>query len=110
MIEREELIGSTTSAMLHWTLRIATAACFIGHGAFGVITKTAWLPYFAIFGIPEAWAWRLMPVVGFVDITVGALTLIQPVRAVVRYMSIWEFHNAFLSHCALLECRELLSV
>jgi len=96
MIEREELIGSTTSAILHWTLRIAVAACFIGHGAFGVITKAAWLPYFAIFRIPEAWAWRLMPVVGFVDITVGALTLIQPVRAVVLYMMFWGFQTACL--------------
>ena len=96
MIEREELIGSTTSAILHWTLRIAVAACFIGHGAFGVITKAAWLPYFAIFRIPEAWAWRLMPVVGFVDITVGALTLIQPVRAVVLYMTFWGFQTACL--------------
>jgi len=39
---------------LHWILRVAVAGCFIGHGAFGLITKAAWVPYFAIFGIPEA--------------------------------------------------------
>ena len=77
-------------------LRVAVAACFIGHGAFGIITKTAWLPYFAIFGIPEAWAWRLMPVVGTVDITVGVLTLFHPVRAVVLYMAFWGFQTACL--------------
>jgi hypothetical protein len=22
--------------------------CFIGHGAFGIITKAGWLPYFAV--------------------------------------------------------------
>jgi len=26
--------------------------CFIGHEAFGIITKAAWVPYFAILGIP----------------------------------------------------------
>jgi hypothetical protein len=81
---------------LHWILRVAVAACFIGHGAFGIITKAAWLPYFAIFGIPEAWAWRLMPMVGTVDITVGVLTLFQPVRAVVLYMAFWGFQTACL--------------
>ena len=87
---------ASTSATLHWILRAAVAACFIGHGAFGVITKAAWLPYFAIFGIPEAWAWKLMPLVGAVDISIGILTLIQPVRAVILYMAFWGFQTACL--------------
>jgi hypothetical protein len=29
-------------------LRVAAGLCFIGHGAFGIIGKQAWLPYFAI--------------------------------------------------------------
>jgi hypothetical protein len=86
----------SSPATLHWILRVAVAACFIGHGAFGVITKAAWLPYFAIFGIPEAWAWTLMPLVGAVDISIGVLTLIQPVRAVILYMAFWGFQTACL--------------
>ena len=93
---RDQLIGSSTSTTLHWILRVAVAACFIGHGAFGLITKAAWVPYFAIFGIPAAWAWKLMPVVGTVDISVGVLTLIHPVRAVVLYMTFWGFQTACL--------------
>ena len=88
--------GPLDTAVLHWILRVAVAACFIGHGAFGIITKAAWLPYFAIFGIPAAWAWRLMPVVGTVDITVGVLTLFQPLRAVLLYMTLWGFQTACL--------------
>jgi hypothetical protein len=91
-----ELAATPNAAALHWILRVAVAACFIGHGAFGIITKAAWLPYFAIFGIPEAWAWRLMPLVGTVDITVGVLTLFQPVRAAVLYMAFWGFQTACL--------------
>lgn len=92
----DEFAATPDTWALHWILRVAVAACFIGHGAFGIITKTAWLPYFAIFGIPEALAWRLMPVVGTVDITVGVLTLFHPVRAVVLYMAFWGFQTACL--------------
>ena len=87
---------NTAATPAHWILRVAVAACFIGHGAFGLVTKAAWLPYFAIFGIPESWAWRLMPVIGAVDISVGVLTLIQPVRAIILYMALWGFQTACL--------------
>jgi hypothetical protein len=84
------------ATVLHWILRVAVAGCFIGHGAFGIITKAAWLPYFAIWGIPEAWAWKLMPMIGAVDITVGVLTLFQPTRAIVLYMMVWGLQTACL--------------
>jgi len=29
---------------------------FVGHGAFGVMTKQAWVHYFTLFSFPEAWA------------------------------------------------------
>lgn len=88
--------ASSGTDLLQWILRAGVAACFIGHGAFGIITKAAWLPYFAVWGIPEVWAWRLMPVVGAVDIAVGVLTLVQPLRAVVLYMSLWGLQTACL--------------
>jgi hypothetical protein len=88
--------SSERLATIEWIFRLAVAACFVGHGAFGIITKAAWLPYFALFGIPEAWAWRLMPVVGAVDIGVGILTLFAPVRAVLLYMAFWGFQTAML--------------
>jgi hypothetical protein len=92
----DELMEPPNIGTLHWILRVAVAACFIGHGAFGIITKAAWLPYFAIVGIPEAWAWKIMPMVGAVDISVGVLTLFQPVRAVILYMAFWGFQTACL--------------
>src|SRR4051794_17947780 len=58
---------------VHWIFRIAVCAEFVGHGAFGIITKAAWVPYFAVVGIPEWMAWRLMPVIGTVDIVLGLL-------------------------------------
>ena len=81
---------------LHWTLRISAAFCFIGHGAFGIITKAGWLPYFAVAGIPPEWAWGLMPVVGVFDIALGLTVLISPRRAVLAAMTVWAAWTAML--------------
>lgn len=80
----------------YWILRVGAALCFIGHGAFGFITKAAWVPYFAVAGIPEAWAWRLMPWVGAVDVTVGMAVLFAPRRLALGYMAFWGLWTALL--------------
>lgn len=80
----------------YWVLRVGAALCFIGHGAFGFITKAAWLPYFAVVGIPESWAWRMMPVIGAVDVTVGMAVLFAPRRLPLGYMAVWAFWTALL--------------
>src|SRR4051794_36093279 len=63
---------------VQWCLRIGASACFIGHGAFGVITKAAWIPYFAVAGIPPDAAYTIMPVIGAVDIVMGIAVLLSP--------------------------------
>ena len=79
-----------------WILRVGVAGCFIGHGAFGVITKAAWVPYFAVGGVNEAWAWRLMPWIGWMDITVGILALVRPCRALFGWAAVWTIWTALL--------------
>ena len=81
---------------IHWLLRLALVSEFVGHGAFGVLTKQAWLPYFTLFGIPAAWAWKLMPVVGSVDIALATLMLVAPTRAGLLYMTGWGLFTALL--------------
>jgi hypothetical protein len=80
----------------YWILRIGAALCFIGHGAFGFITKAAWLPYFAVVGIPEWFAWRLMPIVGAVDVLVGMAVLFAPRGIPLIYMVVWAAWTALL--------------
>lgn len=80
----------------YWALRLGAAFCFIGHGAFGFITKAAWLPYFAVIGIPEPWAWRLMPIVGAVDVMAGMAVLFAPRGLPLVYMAIWATWTALL--------------
>ena len=89
---------ATTSAPLgaYWALRLGAAFCFIGHGAFGFLTKSAWVPYFGVVGIPEAWAWRLMPLVGAVDVMAGMAVLFAPRGLPLVYMTIWAMWTAVL--------------
>lgn len=81
---------------LAWTLRIGAFMCFVGHGAFGIITKRAWLPYFAVADIGPDLAFRLMPLIGTVDIIVGTLMLISPIPAIGAWMTMWAIWTALL--------------
>jgi hypothetical protein len=80
----------------YWLLRGGAALCFIGHGAFGFITKAAWVEYFAVVGIPQAWAWRLMPLVGTVDVLAGMAVLFAPRGLPLVYMAVWATWTALL--------------
>jgi hypothetical protein len=70
--------------------------CFIGHGAFGIITKPIWCNYFAVFGIGHDLAYRLMPVLGTVDILMGISLLVYPTRAILAWLVGWGIMTAFL--------------
>ena len=80
----------------YWVLRIGAALCFIGHGAFGFITKAAWVPYFGVVGIPESWAWGLMPLIGAVDVLAGMAVLFAPRALPLVYMIVWAAWTALL--------------
>jgi uncharacterized membrane protein HdeD (DUF308 family) len=79
---------------IHYTLRVAAAMCFIGHGAFGIITKAIWCNYFAIFGIDKVHSYQLMPLLGTIDILLGLQLLFKPVRAVAVWLVIWAIITA----------------
>ena len=86
----------TTSRYIHYTLRIAVAMCFIGHGAFGIITKPIWCNYFGFFGISQEMAYKIMPLVGSLDIIFGLIMIFYPVRAILVYLVIWGIATASL--------------
>src|ERR1700750_2122805 len=81
---------------IHYTLRIAAAMCFIGHGAFGIITKAIWCNYFAVFGIGKAMAYTLMPWLGSFDILCGIIMLIYPMRIIPMWLVFWGVVTALL--------------
>jgi hypothetical protein len=81
---------------IYYTLRLAAAMCFIGHGAFGIITKPIWCNYFAVFGIGHDLVYHLMPLVGLLDILMGIVILVYPIRAVFVWLVIWGMVTAML--------------
>jgi hypothetical protein len=85
-----------SSRSLEWPLRLGACLCFVGHGAFGIIGKEAWVRYFAVVGIGSDAAHQLMPFVGTGDILLGALALARPRPALLAYMSLWAVWTALL--------------
>lgn len=96
MIPTSAVKAARGDRSLEWTLRSGAALCFIGHGAFGVITKQAWAPYFAVVGIGHDAAYQWMPVVGTLDILFGILTFVQPRAALLVWMTTWALWTASL--------------
>ncbi|QEM09787.1 hypothetical protein [Mucilaginibacter rubeus] len=84
----------TNDQKIYYTLRLAVAMCFIGHGAFGIITKQIWCNYFGVFGIGKEMAYTLMPYVGTVDILMGISMLVYPTRAVAAWLVVWGLATA----------------
>lgn len=93
-LSHDTLVAPATK--MHYTLRIASAMCFIGHGVFGIITKPIWCNYFAVFGIGHDLAYRLMPLVGTIDILLGLSLLFYPLRAVAGWLVFWGIVTASL--------------
>jgi hypothetical protein len=81
---------------LYWLLRVGVIGCFIGHGAYGLLTKEAWVPYFGVVGIDWTWAYRLMPWVGVIDIGLGLTMAIVPLRVVLLHLTVWGLWTAAL--------------
>jgi hypothetical protein len=90
------MMKENSEQKIYYTLRIASAMCFVGHGAFGIITKAVWCNYFAVFGIGHDTAYTLMPYVGTIDICMGLLILFYPLRIVFGWLVIWGTITALL--------------
>ncbi len=88
--------GTQIGILLYWMFRVSLLMEFVGHGAFGIITKASWVPYFGVFGISEQWAYRLMPVIGTMDISMAILGFLSPRRALLAYMAFWGTFTALL--------------
>lgn len=96
LTDKNQNVSSLQGNKIYHVLRVASAMCFIGHGSFGIITKSIWANYFGIFGISHAVSYSLMPVVGSIDILFGLIVLFYPIKAVVMWLVLWGFVTALL--------------
>ena len=83
--------------VIEWVLRVAVSAEFIGHGVFALQGKKEWLAWFPTFGIADpATGLQLMFLVGLMDIALGLLILVRPVRILILWMALWAFWTALV--------------
>jgi hypothetical protein len=86
----------SVSEKLFFLLRLGMLGCFVGHGAWGIMLKKSWLPFFHLFGISDQTAFTLMPLVGIMDILIGVIAFVRPNRALLFYALFWSSFTAAL--------------
>lgn len=86
----------STATKVAWALRVGMLWCFVGHGAFGITGKEGWLPYYRVFGVSDDVAWKTMAIVGTMDIAIGVISFLRPMRAVLAWAAFWTIFTAVL--------------
>jgi uncharacterized membrane protein YphA (DoxX/SURF4 family) len=82
---------------IEWILRIAVAGEFIGHGIFGLQAKATWVGWAQqLLGVSVETATTLIILVGVMDVALGILVLIKPIRPIVLFMALWGLWTALL--------------
>lgn len=90
------MLETNQTKKIYYALRIASAMCFIGHGAFGIITKEIWCNYFGVFGFNHEAAYAMMPYVGVMDICCGISLLFYPTKIILSWLVVWGLITASL--------------
>lgn len=81
---------------LFFLLRLGVAVCFIGHGAWGIIGKEGWLPFFQVFFLSENMSWTFMPLIGVMDILIGLMAFFIPTKGLLVWATVWTLFTAAL--------------
>ncbi|MDO8435464.1 MAG: hypothetical protein Q7S89_02170 [bacterium] len=83
--------------LLEWALRIAVFGEFLGHGVFAIQGKQAWVGWISqVTGADTALSTQLLLCVGIVDIAVGSIVLLRPIRLVLLWATFCGFATALL--------------
>lgn len=84
-----------SAKVIEWILRIGLFGEFLGHGVFAWQLKPRFLEMLAAMtGIAGQTAETLMRTIGALDIVVGVLAILKPIRIVLIYAAIWGFLTA----------------
>jgi hypothetical protein len=93
--------GVSKEKGFEWLLRISVFMTFVGHGAYGFVHKPGWLPFYEVLGIGPEMAQNLFPLTGIMDVTMGILALVLPIRAPFLFLAFWGTFTAFLRPLAM---------
>lgn len=104
---QEMRLPENLSGRLYFWMRLGVLGCFVGHGAWGIVGKDGWLPFFEVFGIEEPIARFFMPLIGIMDIAIGIIGYFYPSRLLLLYAFMWTFFTATLRPSANMGMSEL---
>ncbi len=83
--------------IVEWALRIGLFGTFVGHGVFALQEKVSWITWIADFtGWDAALATQALFIIGIVDIAVGFILLIKPIRVVILWAILWTSWTAVM--------------
>ena len=92
-----EISPSTRGKWICLVLRLAVAGEFFGHSMTALFGKKPWADWIArLTGADAATAAKLLFLVALADLTVAAVVLFRPIRAVLLWAAIWGFWTALL--------------
>ena len=87
----------THTKIVEWALRIGLFGTFVGHGAFALQGKAGWIVWIADFtGWDTALAAQALILIGILDIAVGFIILVKPIRAVLMWAILWTSWTAIM--------------
>lgn len=75
-------------------MRIGIAGEFIGHAAFALQAKEGWIKYFTAVGFTPEAAVQVMPIIGVMDLILGIIVLVRPVKVLLIWMAAWGLLTA----------------
>lgn len=82
---------------IEWTLRVGLFGTFIGHGVFAWQGKASWITWIATFtGWDIALATQALLFIGILDIIIGLMILIKPLRIVLFWAILWTSWTAIM--------------
>lgn len=74
--------------------RIGVFGTFFGHGIVAIGVNPKWIPLLTSVGFSVKQAVFLMPFIGIMDIIVAIIILLNPVRGILIWATIWAFLTA----------------
>src|SRR3989344_2667694 len=87
----------TNDKKLEWLLRIGVAGEFIGHGLLAVQGKKEWIAWISqLAHVSPPTAATLLLVIGVLDVAMGIIVLVKPVRPILLWMAFWGFFTALV--------------
>lgn len=86
-----------TAATVQWILRVGVFGEFVGHGAFALSGKEAWIGWItSLLSVTPEVAGGILTAIGIFDVCIGIIVLVAPIPAALLWAATWGFLTALV--------------